>query len=253
LPKTEDHSQFGRQTTANKLGDHSPVSIARSIKMPSFADEISDIEGNIYKTLTIGSQIWTIDNLRTTKYNDGIPIPTAEDRKTWHGLGSPSYCFFNNNNFNKGTWGALYNWYAINTKRLAPAGWHVPTDQEWDILRDYLIANGYNWDGSTIANKIAKSLAAQSSWKTFTTPGTIGHDLHLNNSSGFSALPGGYRTPSSVFDFDRISIIGSWWCSTECDSLKAYSRSLSITSEQLIRDEDDKTCGFHVRLLKDNC
>ena len=89
--------------------------------------------------------------------------------------------------------GALYNWYAVNTLKLAPKGWHVPNDAEWDTLQNYLTTNGYNWDGTTKENKIAKALAARTDWAFSKDSGAIGNDLTKNNRSGFSALPGGSR------------------------------------------------------------
>jgi len=105
----------------------------------------------------------------------------------------------NNNTTNADSikkYGALYDWYAAsptNVKKIAPAGWHVPSDAEWDTLQNYLTAKGYNRDGTTTGNKIEKALAAKTDWVTYSTNGTIGSDLSKNNSSGFSALPGGYR------------------------------------------------------------
>ena len=132
------------------------------------AGTITDFDGNGYQAVKIGNQVWTVENLRTTKYNDGTAIPYVTDSAAWVNLTTPGYCYFNNmvNADSIRKFGALYNWYAVDTKKLAPAGWHVPTDAEWDTLENYLIANGYNWDGTTDSNKIAKSLAAKTDWYT---------------------------------------------------------------------------------------
>jgi uncharacterized protein (TIGR02145 family) len=95
--------------------------------------------------------------------------------------------------------GALYNFYAVQTGKLAPQGWHIPTDADWQKLQDYLIANGYNYDGSTSGNKIAKSLAAKTGWDIVQNVGSVGHDQLTNNRSGFNVIPAGYRAESGTF------------------------------------------------------
>ena len=146
----------------------------------------TDADGNVYHTVTIGTQTWTVENLKTSKYNDGTKIPLVTDGTTWGNLTTPGYCWHNNDAAtNKATYGALYNWYAVNTGKLAPSGWHVPTDAEWTTLENYLIAHGYNYDSTTTGNKIAKALAAQTYWTTYSTTGTIGCNLSTNNRSGF--------------------------------------------------------------------
>ena len=128
------------------------------------AGTVADADGNVYQTVRIGNQkfvaqVWTVENLRTTKYNDGTPIPHLTDSVAWINDTLGAYCYYldtTSGNIIK-KYGALYNWYAVDTKKLAPKGWHVPSDEEWNTLQDYLIANGYNFDGTTTGNKIAKS------------------------------------------------------------------------------------------------
>jgi uncharacterized protein (TIGR02145 family) len=127
-----------------------------------------------------------------TKLNDGTQIPNVTATDSWAGLSTPGYCWYDNDISNKEPYGAFYNWYAVNTRKLAPAGWRVPTDADWTALENFLIANRYNYDYTTSDNKIAKSMAAQSHWLTFSDEGAIGNDLTRNNASGFSALPGGW-------------------------------------------------------------
>jgi uncharacterized protein (TIGR02145 family)/uncharacterized repeat protein (TIGR02543 family) len=212
---------------------------------------IKDADGNIYTEVKIGTQTWIVENLRTTKYNDGTSISKVIDVTEWSNLTTSGYCYYNNtaNADSIKKFGALYNWYAVNTGKLAPAGWHVPTDAEWDTLQNYLIANGYNYDGTTIDNKIAKSLAAKTDWTTTTTTGTIGNDLTTNNSSGFSALPGGYRNNSGSF-IDQ-SRYGHWWSATESGASGAYDRYLFCGYVTLYGIDYLKSCGFSVRLLRD--
>jgi len=214
---------------------------------------VTDIDGNVYTTVKIGNQVWTVENLRTTKYNDGSAIPLVTDIFSWANLTTPSYCYYNNttNADSIKKYGSLYNWYTVDTKKLAPAGWHVPTDVEWTILENYLIANRYNWDGTTDSNKIAKSLAAKTDWGISTTPGAIGNDLTKNNSSGFSALPCGYRGDNG--DFNDFGSGGRWWGATESDASCAYPRALLYAYGYLLRYYFVifKRCGFSVRLVRD--
>jgi uncharacterized protein (TIGR02145 family)/uncharacterized repeat protein (TIGR02543 family) len=216
---------------------------------------IKDYDGNIYTEVTIGTQTWMVENLRTTKYNDGTSIPNVTGSSDWSGLTTPGYCYYNNttNADSIKKFGALYNWYAVNTGKLAPTGWHVPDTTEWNTLQNYLIANGYNYDGTTDSNKIAKSLAAKTDWFTSTTTGAIGNDLTINNSSGFSALPGGCRGYDGYGGtFVVQSRYGYWWSATESNASNACYRGLYYGYYVLYRDSNYKSCGFSVRLLRDN-
>jgi len=215
---------------------------------------VTDIDGNVYNVIRIGTQLWTVENWRSTKYNDGTAIPHVTDDSAWEMLTTPGYCYYNNatNADTIKKWGALYNWYVVaptNPKQIAPSGWRVPTDAEWDTLRNYLITNGYNWDGTTTGNKIAKSMAAKMDWLNSTTTGTIGCNLSINNTSGFSALPGGVRVYDGSFYGQGGS--GYWWSATEIDSSHACSRSLYCYDESLLRYLNYKSCGFSVRLVRE--
>jgi len=218
---------------------------------------MSDSDGNVYKTIKIGNQEWMAENLRVTRYNDGSDIPLVTDGTAWSSLTTPGYCWYNNDATNKAKYGALYNWYTVNPanpKKIAPAGWHVPTDAEWTVLEKYLVLNGYNWDGTTDTNgvnnnKIAKSLASKTDWQIYTTQGTIGCDLTTNNRSGFSALPGGYR--NFYGSFGHQSYYGGWWNATELVASNAWNRNLYYINESLRRSYYSKGCGFSVRLLRD--
>lgn len=202
---------------------------------------VIDIDGNQYNAVTLGTQTWMVENLKTTKYNDGTVIPLVTDNITWYNLTSPAFCWLN--------YGALYNWYTVNSSKLAPTGWHVPTDAEWNKLENYLIANGYNYDGSTTGNKIAKAMAATYDWFTTYTTGVIGRDLTKNNNSGFSALPAGYRT--GLGDFNALGTYSLWWSSTEYNTTNSWYRSLGYTSMGLSSVSNPKNYGFSVRCVKD--
>lgn len=192
-----------------------------------------------------------------TKYNDGSAIPMDALIETWKNAKTPKYCYYNNttNTDSIRKYGALYNWHVvspINPSRIAPAGWHVPSDSEWTVLEKYLIANGCNWDGTTDTSKynvIAKSMAAKTDWWTSSNAGKIGCDLTKNNRSGFSALPGGYRNYDGYFDCKVID--GYWWSAMEFSENSAYLWTLYFNFDYLYRIGNHESCGYSVRLVKD--
>jgi len=243
ISKGADSDEKAFSLTVKDLGDTSNTMSAGTV---------TDIDGNVYQAVNIGNQVWTVQNLRTKRYNDGTAIPYIKLTTAWVNLAAPGYCYFNNmvNADSIRKFGALYSWYAIDTKKLAPAGWHVPTDAEWETLENYLIANGYNWDGTTTGNKIAKSLSAKTDWFTQAglATGTVGNKLTKNNTSGFLALPGGSRGTNGAFDFGGS---GNWWSATETvDDSGAVARNLYYDSGKLWWNSNYKSCGFSVRLLK---
>ena len=210
-----------------------------------------DIDGNIYTTVTIGMQTWMVENLKTTRFNDGTAIPLVADSATWASLSTPAYCWYDNNSatYKNSSYGAMYNWYSINTGKLAPAGWHVPTEGEWDTLQTYLITNGYNYDGTTTGNKIAKALAAKIDWAASPNNGSIGYDLSINNKSGFTALPSGYRYNDGAF-WD-IGNYGIWWSTSETPGVFTYPLSLYYFNINMGKYGGDKGSGYSVRLIRD--
>jgi uncharacterized protein (TIGR02145 family) len=221
--------------------------------MEFLKETVTDADGNIYHTVKIGNQVWTMENLRTMKYNDGTAIPLVTDKNAWDHLRTPGYCWYDNDKNNMNKYGALYNWYAVNTGKPAPNGWHVSSDEEWGIFEKYLIANGYNWDRTTEGNKIAKSLAAKMDWETATAPGAIGNDLTENNRSGFSALPGGSRGKDG--GFSNVGYGEHWWSATGSatggGASLAVGRCFGCDAGRLERSVYDGSCGLSVRLLRD--
>jgi uncharacterized protein (TIGR02145 family) len=208
----------------------------------------TDYNGNSYKPVTLGTQTWFAENLKTTTYNDGTTIPNVTDGTAWAALTTGAQCDYDNTPANTTTYGKLYNWYAVNTGKLCPTGWHVPSDAEWTTLQTYLIANGYNYDGSTSGNYIAKSMASTTGWNSSTNTGAIGNTPSTNNTSGFTALPGGNRYFNGTF-YD-IGLNGSWWSSTEDDSSGADGRSLGYDDDHLSSYYDYEVSGFSVRCLR---
>ena len=194
---------------------------------------VKDIDGNIYKTVSIGNQIWMADNLKTTRYNDNTSIPLVSDNNEWRSLTSPCYCWYNNDaSTYRYTYGALYNWYTVATIKLCPTGWHVPTHGQWSALATYL-------GGESIAGDKLKE-AGESHW--------IRPNAGASNESGFTALPGGGRTNGT---FEDIGIAGGWWSSTAYDGGIAWCRELDDDQVLLITGYLSKSEGFSVRCIKD--
>jgi uncharacterized protein (TIGR02145 family) len=213
---------------------------------------VIDMNGNRYNTVKIGTQIWMAENLKTSKYNDGTDIPLVPDSASWANLTTPGCCWYKNDQGTYGsTYGAFYNWYAVNTGKLCPVGWHLPTDAEWTTLENYMIANGYNFDGTTSGNSIAKSLATATGWTSSTNQGAVGNTDYpaYRNKSGFSGLPGGGRYFDGAFDY--IGYYGYWWSSTELSTYYAWCRYLDYDYALLGRSNSYKEYGFSVRCLRD--
>ena len=215
-----------------------------------FSQTITDNDGNSYKTIVIGKQIWIAENLKTTKYNDGTIIPDVIDSTVWHKLTSGAQCTYNNTtNFDFiNTNGRLYNWYAVNTGKLCPTGWHVPSNNDWDTLITYLAKNKYSLDSSN--KDIAKSLASSSGWLTDDVPNNIGNDQSKNNSTKFSAVPSGCIT--SIGGFISFGKVAHWWSSTtETRTGEAYFLHMHSNSSKMDRHFCHASYGFSVRCVKD--
>ena len=188
-------------------------------------------------SVTICSQIWMLNNLEVTTYRNGDPIPQVTDSIQWVNLTTGAWCYYNNNSANGPVYGKLYNWYAVNDPRgLAPAGWHVPSDAEWTTLSTCL-------GSDLIAGGPMKEIGT-----THWTPPNTG----ATNTSGFTALPGGFRD----FDgsFNGVGGSGYWWSSTEFNTTFAWTRSLYYLyypNGSIVRATNPKQGGFSVRCLRD--
>jgi len=217
---------------------------------------VTDQDDNSYDYLTYGDQAWTVDNAEMVTYRDGTPIPQFTGATEWSNLTTGAWAYYNNDP----TKHRLYNWYAVmgihdtdpNTpnKEFAPEGWHVPTDAEWTTLENYLIANGYNYDGTTTENKIAKAMASTTGWNSSTELGAIGNDQSLNNNSGFNAFPGGNRSIDGLFEGEGSGAL--FWSSTEFDSDNPFYWGIfSNGSGAGIGYGESKQYGFSVRFVRD--
>ena len=226
-----------------------------ALQSNSGSETVTDQNGNSYPYLTYGDKVWTVKNAEVVTYRDGTEIPQVTDATEWSNLTTGAWCYYDNDP----TKHRLYNWYAVmgihdadpNTpnKEFAPEGWHVPTDAEWTTLEGYLIANGYNYDQSTTANKIAKAMASTTGWNSSANTGTIGNDQSLNNDSEFNAIPDGYRIGDGSFNYEGL--IAVFWSSTESHSNNAWGRILYYNYSYLNRSDFNLQNGFSVRFVRD--
>jgi uncharacterized protein (TIGR02145 family) len=164
---------------------------------------LTDRDGNIYKTVKIGSQTWMAENLKTSKYNDGTDIPLITEMSYWRGRSTPAYCWYlNDESKYKNPYGAIYNWHTVHTGKLCPTGWHVPNSEEWTTLSSYL-------GGDSVADGQLRE-AGTTHW--------IRNNTGVTNSSGFTALPGGFRASlltvwpyPDIDDFGNLGYSGAFW------------------------------------------
>ncbi len=197
-------------------------------------ETVTDIDGNVYQTVTIGTQVWMAENLRTTRYRDSMAIPNVSNDITWNNLTTGAYCDLENESMNSDTYGKLYNWYAVHSvHKLSMEGWHVPTDEDWQILSDYL-------GGDSIAGGKLKETGV-SHWKSPNTGAT--------NESKFNARPGGYRGVNGTFT--DMKVYGNWWSATDENSALAWGRYLYYDNSIFGRGHGKKSFGFSIRCVKD--
>jgi uncharacterized protein (TIGR02145 family) len=228
-------------TTGNRLkitafaGDYSTVitDVPTSGKTITFNFiAFTDGDGNNYPVVQIGSQIWMAENLKATKLNDGTPIDNVTDASAWSALYTPAYCLWGNDAANKDVYGVLYNWYTVNTGMLCPTDWHVSMDDDWKTLEKYVVGD---WDAGKLK-------------ETGTTHWPSPNSL-ATNETGFTALPGGHRGDLGTFYAKGSN--GQFWCSTEYSYTKAWNRGILYESDEVLRKNNSKVCGFSVRCVKD--
>lgn len=227
------------------------------------APYVEDVDGNIYQTIQIGTQCWMKENLKVTQFPDGTPIPYITVDTIWGNQSGEdkAYTYYNNNTNNEAdVFGALYTWAAAvngtdssnsvpsQIQGVCPDGWHLPSDAEWEILENYLIANGYNYDTTTTDNKIAKSVAARILWSENPNEGVVGNNLLLNNSSGFTVLPSSHRDGSGAFP--NPGNHAKFWSTTAYNQNTSWTRNISFNSIDLFRVNYNKRNGYSVRCVK---
>jgi uncharacterized protein (TIGR02145 family) len=218
---------------------------------------IKDIDRNVYSSVNIGNQIWMVENLKTTKYNDGGEIPYVTDSIKWAYLTTDAYCWYNNDSSSfKVPYGAMYNWHAVNTGKLCPTGWHVPSEDEWKSLMDFCGPN------QAVGNKLKEAGTAH--WANSI------HNEETTNETGFTALPGGIRVDEKeltftggivppdgrTFEFNSFKYTshrGIYWTSSEYSNTTAkYISFGSFDGMVYIYKTNSKKYGYSVRCIKDN-
>lgn len=238
----EAGTAYGDDLTFKTLSDSDAILFYPIIFNPNLTyGTDTDADWNVYKTIKIGTQIWMAENLRTTHFCNGAQIANITDSTVWANYSLDAYCLYNNDTVNITVYGALYNWYAVNTGNLCPMGWHVPSQNEWKILASFL-------GGKDVAGSKLKE-AGTTHWLSPNTEAT--------NESGFTALPGGYRGTFGSFLSIRTQV--GWWSSTpysiNIDS--ALSRGLKYNSSKFWGEDSEigeasvKHLGLSVRCLKD--
>lgn len=204
----------------------------------------NDVDGNVYITITIGTQTWFKENLKTTKLNDGTVIPLTTENAAWNSLNSPGYCWYANDVNNKSSYGALYNWHAVNTGKLCPGGWHVASDNDWKKLEMQLgmsqsVADQDGFRGTNEGGKLKETGTAH--WNSPNDGAT--------NSSSFTALPGGCRYANGSWGVKGLQ--GFWWTSTEFGPWDSWLRHLVGNGTDISRTTFPKNSGLSVRCVKD--
>ena len=225
-----DSTYYARAFATNGMG----TAYGDEVSFTTYkSDAISDVDGNYYNIVAIGSQVWMAENLKATKYNNGVDIPNVTDNSTWDALTTPAFAWYNNDILNKSVYGALYNWYTVETGKLCPLGWHIPTDAQLTQLTNYV-------GGESVAGGKLKETGT-THWNS---PNEGATDEY-----GFTSLPGGTRLLNGVFY--SIGGIGSWWSSSDTLSTYAFHRFVWNNDIRFSRIYDSKTDGFSVRCLQD--
>jgi uncharacterized protein (TIGR02145 family) len=230
---------------------------------------VTDIDGNVYKTVVIGDQEWMAENLRVSRYNNGDEIPTGVSNTEWETITHGAYTIFPHDSISglnsdeevPEAYGALYNWYAVNTGNLCPAGWSVPGDNDWTLLLDSLMAKYgfHNYWGISDIHGVGNALKAcqqvgspltGSNCNTSMHPRWNAHETHYGtNEFGLSLLPGGNRNPSGAFFL--LGETGFWWSADEHSANYAWAREASNDLGNIGRFFPDKNNGLSVRCIKD--
>lgn len=208
---------------------------------------VTDIDGNVYKTVNISGQYWMAENLKVTRFRNGELIDNITSSDVWENLTTSAYCNYLNRIENAIEYGSLYNWYAVNDSRnIAPNGWHVPSDRMWKQLEMFLgmtlsEVNDVGFRGRYVGNRLKDSTSVY--WS--------GSDSYAINRSGFSAIPAGFRWSNGTF-FSPVSFNTYFWSSTvHSDYDYAWIRALFSDSSKVYRGIDHKSSGFSVRCVKD--
>ena len=226
------HQTYLLRWTITNNGAFSEDSVIIAFWKDEPGPPLSDVEGNEYNSVYIGGQHWMSENLNTTLFNDGSSIPLETDNDAWNSLTTPAYCYYNNDEATYGDqYGALYNWYAVNTSNLCPSGWHIPTEDEWNILVDYMGLNGYS-------GMEGLALKSATDWN---------NDGNGTDNFGFKGLPGGNHD----YMFWGQGDYGLWWSAGAATGVSGIGMVLSYHNNEISIGSYAKKMGFSIRCLKD--
>jgi uncharacterized protein (TIGR02145 family) len=232
--KNKNYRRIKLKTKIKVLFSFLLVVLVLSFGVRKLLSQVTDIDGNTYKTVIIGTQEWITENLNVEHYGNGDIIPQVQDKVEWSKLKTGAWCYYHNDSKIGENYGKLYNWYAINDNRgLAPEGWHIPSDGEWTILIDYLGGEG------VAGGKLKATILWESPNKGAT------------NESGFTAFPGGFRGGKGYFNY--IGELGYFWSSSESSNHDAWYRLMFYDDSDVDRSYYNgiKGHGFSVRCVRD--
>ena len=229
-------------TATNSIGSNSS---SQTFTVTNSTNILTDIDGNSYNTVTLGTNKWMKENLKTTKYSNGELIPNPNS-SAWSGLTSAAWCYYDNNASNNAVYGKLYNFFVVeDTKNVCPTGWHVPTDAEWKALEMYLgmtqiQADAELWRGTNQGSILS---GTASLWQA----GNLKSNAQFGT-SGFNAIPAGFRYISGVFGY--LGTASFFWTSTVTDGSNSVVRNLYFENTDVLRYSDFKTGGRSIRCVK---
>jgi uncharacterized protein (TIGR02145 family) len=222
----------------NKVGTgYGNVVTVKTPKIPSIGkvgQGVTDINGNNYKTVIIGNQEWMAENLKVSKFNNGIDIPLVTNKSNWSKLNTGAYTFYDGSSSNDAIYGKIYNWNVITEQNVCPMNWHVPTNAEWKVLTDYL-------GGDIVAGGKMKEVG----YSHWTTP-----NIEAVNSSLFDGLPGGYSNSSG--DYRDLNTAALWWSAEQPQGNLASHVEVDSKSGSVIYSTIAKRSGLSIRCVKDN-
>jgi len=229
-------------TATNSIGSNSS---SQTFTVTNSTNILTDIDGNSYNTVTLGTNKWMKENLKTTKYSNGDLIPNPNS-SAWSGITSAAWCYYDNNASNNAVYGKLYNFFVVeDTKNVCPTGWHVPTDAEWKALEMYLgmtqiQADAELWRGTNQGSILS---GTASLWQA----GILKSNAQFGT-SGFNAIPAGFRYISGVFGY--LGTASFFWTSTVTDGSNSVVRNLYFENTDVLRYSDFKTGGRSIRCVK---
>jgi uncharacterized protein (TIGR02145 family) len=233
IPGISEANGYTTGTTLNSCG-------TADVHNPNLTyGSMTDQEGNVYKTIEIGTQVWMAENLNTSIYRNGDAIPTNLNNATWDNTTSGAWSYYNNEASYACPYGKLYNWFAcVDARHLCPVGWHVPNDAEWTVLTTFL------GNAGIAGGKMKSTGTIESGTGLWYLPNT-----GSTNSSGFSGIPGGGRF--GVGTYYDLGYVGHWWSSSVAGNGYGWDRSLYYIFSETARNEYVKQFGFSVRCLRD--